>query len=512
MHEASASSLSATIIVCLSLTSLGTITALEDSLNSGWGTPAPIGRDDSGSALYPQVAVDDSGNAIAVWQQYDGVRNNIWSNRFSVEAGWGEAVLLETNNSGDAVKPQIAVDGSGNAIAVWQQDNGTRLGIYSNRYVAGTGWGSATLIESNESDSALNPQIAVDDSGNATVVWEQGGGIYDDSIYSNRYTVGVGWGSAILIGTTAGHWWDEGAIDPKVAIDGSGNAMAIWVQYGISGGSIWSNRYEAGIGWGTASPIESNYSVSVLAIPEIAIDDSGDAIAVWSARDPFRYSILSSRYVVGDGWGDPTFVEADNTRHNSLPHVAVDASGNAMAIWQQRDEPFPDIIESGVVANRYLAGTGWQTAKIVEECSSGLIGCPRIALNEGGTAIAVWERIDGTQISICSSRYDVETGWSSSESIGTSDPLNAGDPQVAIDGSGNAIAVWWQYDGTSFDIWSNRYVDPETSLPSPHTSIITAFAVLGLGASIAVISFYWIRKKKGGGSDKLIEQKPPPSR
>ncbi|MDH3364991.1 MAG: hypothetical protein OEM29_03160 [Thermoplasmata archaeon] len=510
MSETSIGSLYTMIIVCFSLTSLGSITSLEDSVNSGWGTAAPIGSDDSGSALYPQVAVDDSGNAMVVWQQYDGVRNNIWSNRFTVEAGWGEAALLETNNSGDAVKPQIAVDNSGNATAVWQQDNGTRYCIYSNRYVVGTGWGSAKLIESNDSEGAFNPQIAVDDSGNATVVWEQDDGIYDDSIHSNRYTVGTGWGSATLIGGTANYYWDEHAVDPKVAVDGSGNAMAVWMQYGFNWGSVWSNRYEAGTGWGTASLIETGTCVLLAAEPEVAVDDSGNAISVWSGADNFRHCILSSRYVVGMGWGDPTLVEVADTGDNFFPHIAADASGNAMVVWQQREEPFPGIAESGVMANRYVAGTGWQTATIVEECSSGMIGHPGVAVNEWGNAMAVWERIDGNRTSICSSRYGFETGWGPSVSIGTSAPLNAGNPQVAIDDSGNAMVVWWQYDGTSFDIWSNRYVEPETSLSSSHTSIVTVFAILAVGVSIAAISFYWIRKKKGDRSGELTEEKPPP--
>jgi len=30
-------------------------------------------------------------------------------------------------------------------------------------------------------------------------------------------------------------------------------------------------------------------------------------------------------------------------------------------------------------------------------------------------------------------------------------------PQVAFDASGNALAVWYQHDGTRANIWANRY-------------------------------------------------------
>ena len=47
---------------------------------------------------------------------------------------WGTAELIETENFFGAVRPQIAVDGSGNAIAVWQQHDGTRENIWANRF------------------------------------------------------------------------------------------------------------------------------------------------------------------------------------------------------------------------------------------------------------------------------------------------------------------------------------------------------------------------------------------
>jgi len=38
--------------------------------------------DDAGGAFSPQIAIDTNGNAIAVWYQSDGARNNIWANRW----------------------------------------------------------------------------------------------------------------------------------------------------------------------------------------------------------------------------------------------------------------------------------------------------------------------------------------------------------------------------------------------------------------------------------------------
>ena len=72
---------------------------------------------------------------MVVWYQYNGTCFNIWSNRYTAATGtWGTAELIEADNAGDARYPQVAVDSSGNAVAVWQQSDGTRYNIWSNVY------------------------------------------------------------------------------------------------------------------------------------------------------------------------------------------------------------------------------------------------------------------------------------------------------------------------------------------------------------------------------------------
>ncbi|MGC2165325.1 MAG: hypothetical protein WA632_04865, partial [Gallionella sp.] len=101
---------------------------------TGWGAAELIETDDTDSALSPQIAFDSSGNALAVWQQRDGTRYNILANRYTAGSGWGTAKLIESDDTGDASDPQIAFDASGNALAVWQQYDGTRYNILANRF------------------------------------------------------------------------------------------------------------------------------------------------------------------------------------------------------------------------------------------------------------------------------------------------------------------------------------------------------------------------------------------
>ena len=130
-----------------------------------WQGAALIETDNAGSASGPQIAIDANGNALAVWRQYDGTRYNIWVNRYTAGSGWGVAALIETDNAGDALDPQIAIDANGNALAVWVQHDGTRENIWANRYTAGSGWGMAALIETDNTGDATEPQIAIDANG-----------------------------------------------------------------------------------------------------------------------------------------------------------------------------------------------------------------------------------------------------------------------------------------------------------------------------------------------------------
>jgi hypothetical protein len=204
-----------------------------------WGTAQLIETDNAVVAESPQIAIDTSGNALAVWMQSDGTRYNIWANRYTNGAGWGTAALIETDNTGDAYDPQIAFDTSGNALAVWYQSDGTRTNIWANRYTNGAGWGTAALIETDNAGNAYASQIAFDANGNALAVWQQRDGTRFN-IWSNRYTNGTGWGTAALIETdNAGD-----AYAPQIAFDASGNALAVWVQSDGTRDNIWSNRFE----------------------------------------------------------------------------------------------------------------------------------------------------------------------------------------------------------------------------------------------------------------------------
>jgi hypothetical protein len=300
--------------------------------DDGWGTATRLDTDEAGDGSGPHVdvAVDPAGNAVAVWHQSDGIRENIWASRSTLGDDWSVPQLIERDNAGHAGDPRVAMDSGGDAIAVWHQSDGTRANIWANRYSSSNGWGNARLIERNDQGEARLPDVAMDPGGNATVVWHQSDGMRFD-IWSNRYTAATGeWGTAELIEDD-----DTGDADSaEVGLDADGHATAAWKQFdGITTG-VWANRYTPGDGWGTAKRIESN-DVGDALRPRLAVNANGDAVVVWLQSDGSRLNVWSNSYTPSEDWSTALPIELSSEDEGQVrdPAVAMDPNGRAVAVW-----------------------------------------------------------------------------------------------------------------------------------------------------------------------------------
>ncbi len=410
-----------------------------------WGEPVLIEISNAGGALSPQVALDPSGNAVAVWTQSDGMRGNTWANRFTPTEGWSVAELLETDDAGNAFQAQVALDPNGNAVAVWNQYDGIRFNIWANRFTPTEGWGVAELLEMDNAGNTETPQVAVDPKGNAVAVWRQNDGERGD-ISANRFTPTGGWGAAELLETD-----NAGAASaPQVALDLSGNAVAVWTQSDGMRGNIWANRFTPSAGWGVAERIEVDAGSAL--DQQVALDPNGNAVAVWSQFDGMRDNIWANRFTPTAGWSLAERIEAENAGDARKPKVALDPNGNAVAVWTQSDGT-----RFNIWTNRYTASAGWGVAERIETDDAGSADSPQVALDPNGNAVAVWTQSDGTRFNIWTNRYTASAGWGVAERIETDDAGDAFRAQVAVDPNANAVAVWDQSDGTRFNIWANRF-------------------------------------------------------
>lgn len=351
---------------------------------SGWSTPVPLSG--NGSATEPAMAMDPAGNVVAVWTE----ANSIWSSRLDAAlATWSAPVLLETG-FGEAGYPQVAVDAAGNAIAVWWQLDGlfsSTVSLVANHYTAGLGWGGSVAIENLSQGSGEPPQLACDAAGNATAVWRWsyvGGNGPVSTVWTNRFTPGSGWGTAGPVTTDVDV---NGTVPPEVAVDENGDAIAIWETMGTPYREIHAARRTGG-GAGTWGPtVRLDPAATLMSDnPKVAMTGSGNAFAVWSEHDGTRANVMFSRFDVGAGWSPAAIAATDASTWCRYPELAVDGLGDVVITWQRGH---PGIFHT--CWSSRLAGGVWSTPiQIDGNNHSGVVGVA-LGADASGNAIAVVE-------------------------------------------------------------------------------------------------------------------------
>lgn len=355
---------------------------------AGWGAPQLV-ENNEGLTRGPQVAFDSAGNALAVWAQLDGGVYRVWGNRHTPSGGWGAAQRIDTNDRGDALEPRIAVDKAGRALVTWEKATGTDTGIWASLYTVAQGWLAASAIGTSTGLPGGAPIGSFDAAGNIHAVWAQTDGTYN-RIWAVRYTAAAGWSLPQAIESTQ----LGDAHEADIAVDGAGNAMAVWNHWDGQHWGLWMNRYSPAQGWGTAQRIAA-HSVTDTASPRITFDPAGAAMLVWLQWDGSRYNLRASRHQSATGWTASQLIETDDAGSAYPPRVTHDAAGNAIAVWHQHDGT-----NTHIWANRYSVATGWGTALRIEANNLSDAGNPALAIDASGNAIAIWRQSEGSRFNL----------------------------------------------------------------------------------------------------------------
>jgi hypothetical protein len=167
----------------------------------------------------------------------------------------------------------------------------------------------------------------------------------------------------------------------------------------------------------------------------VVMVDGVRALVAWERNDSADHeTVWTSRRTISGEWSVPEIVEFSQG-HAREVQLVVDRAGTATVIWVQ-----DELNLSGLWTNRYLPGDGWQEPSRIESVA-GELYAPKLAMDENGRGIAVWERREGHRLRIRASHYTPESGWTPPRDI-DSGGGNAVSPQVAMHVDGNVIAAW----------------------------------------------------------------------
>ena len=239
-------------------------------------------------------------------------------------------------------------------------------------------------------------------------------------------------------------------------MDANGNALAVWQKFRGDYVSIWANRYVDGLGWQTALTLEAD-DVRHAYRPRIAVDADGNGIAIWEQRNGRRHSIMSSRFEIDSGWAAPVDIDSDLPGKPGDKQLSMNAGGEAVVVWEQRKGWLRH-----VVSNRFDTASGWVGAEYVHvdtEYSFSVGLQPQVGLDDSGDAIVVWQNKESWAYGIWARRMS-SGEWSEPAPIEPADRVHSVKPGIAVDGAGNAVVVWTQFDGRynfNASVWTNRY-------------------------------------------------------
>jgi hypothetical protein len=419
------------------------------------GPAGPYPSDQPGFGLSgkPRVAIGADGAAVAIWLGYNGSDFVLESASRSAAGQWSAAAELSV--AAEEPAAQVAMDAAGTAVAIWKGAN--RIPESASR-PAGGQWSIPTELSAQE---GFEPQIAVDGAGDSVAVWSTREG----PIQTAGRPAGGGWSTPTAL-SAAGQL----AYGPEIALDGAGDAAAAWVQYEDSSETIQSVGRPAGGQWSTQTALSAAGQYSFR--PHIALDAAGDAVLIWERYVGSATVVESTSRSANGNWSAPTDLAAGQDA--ALAQVAMSAGGDAVAVWTRVLE-YENVIET---ATRPAGGQWGPPAGFTAAAGQSYSYSPQVAMDAGGDAVAVWTHNDGSSLSVQAAGYDAADPSIDSLSIPTS-----GETGAPLAFSVSTFDVWsaveptWSFgDGSSA---SGESVSHTYAHPGKYEVTLTATDAVG---------------------------------
>jgi len=408
--------------------------------------------------------------------------------------------ILNANAATDAgqdVNPQVASDGKGHWVAVWESDDtlGGTVGPDFEIFVArsvdnGANWSLPTFLNTpatTDNGTDTNVDIATDGNGVWVAVWESnaigGAGTNFDILSARSIDNGATWTAPAPVSPNPA---TDTVIDghPRVATDRQGRWIVVWdLASGPLGPPeiVYSLSIDNGSNWSLPAPLTNSAMVDDNS-PAIATDDQGHWVAAWSSGDDLGGTIGNDGDILvarsidnGANWSLPVPLNADAAIDN-LPdlrvELATDREGNWVAVWL--------VTEIGISAVRSARsidnGAHWSSpVPIASSNSTGLFGSPHVAYGGPGHWVAAFiQGVSGTvgvPIDVLLARsIDNGANWSAPAPIPGDAGALSGFPDrasVATDGAGAWTVAWSPGNtagnglGSDIDLRVSRFALPD---------------------------------------------------
>ena len=362
-----------------------------------------------------------------------------------------EPELIERLNGAIDDHALVMLEGE-EALVAWERDDGPAdETVWASHRTAPGRWSVPEIVEFSQGH-AHGVRVASDGMGRGVVLWiQQELGL--DGLWENRYTADHGWRQPVRIEPVAGELYA-----PSLAFDARGGAIALWERRVERRLRIRSSAYRPESGWSRPREIDAGGGDAVA--PRLAVHSTGASVAVWSQREPGAHSrILGARFTPATGWGTPVAVSPPGGDAYDV-RLGMDAAGHAIAAWEQELEG-----EETVFASRLAGGDGWGPPVRLEVEDEEGYG-PRLAVAPDGGAVVAWIRAEGEVGTVAAARFTPRRGWEPPVTVQGGPLLYMFDLDIAAGTDGGALAAWIQTDASRNNVWLARF-DPVSGWDAP---------------------------------------------
>jgi hypothetical protein len=440
--------------------------------------------------------VDGSGNLFLAARELHRVFKVDGSGQLTVVAGSDTAGFSGDGGPARAASlfsPHgVALDATGNLFIADQSNQRIRR-VASECTGCRVDFGPvATLNAGGGIDSLADakPDVATDGAGNWVAVWDVAAafGTGEDILVARSTDAGQTWTAPAVIA-------DSGALHDaaRLATGGAGTWIAVWHSNDDLGGTLgtdwdifYSRSTDAGLTWTAPAALHSDFGGDGSARdvrPTVATDGAGTWVVAWETCAASACSINNDMDILfsrsgnnGNTWSRPNFLNSDAAgdapKGDSRPSLAADGSGTWVAMWRP------------LMARSTNGGRSWSpvTAAVVS-------GAPHVATDGVGTWLAVGATVVGSDTVIEVSRStDAGVNWTPAVALHGS-AGNDSSPQLATDGTGNWLATWTSTEGlggalgTDFDVLSASSTDAGVTWTAPEALDANAFSDVGFDFS-----------------------------
>jgi hypothetical protein len=327
--------------------------AIEFRVASGWAA-APQVWNVSPQEVHskPSVAVDDDGSAIVAFTARSGdfpVVDRVWTAELSA-AGWSSPAQLATNAAQSA--PDIAMR-HGRAVVAW--GGGFDPGIAMVR--DGGVWQPPQFMPFPGQNASSDRHVAIDGSGTAYVVADRIVGNVVQVYVASRPITG-GWTAESLGVTTVSN------MNPEIAVNDAGDAAMVWDE---ANSLPMAALRPVGGSWPTLGTPLTSVGGNNGSRPTVAVDAFGHALAaagpVTNGLHTSVLAMIETRDPAGEPLADPPTVSPSSAEEGTTLTCGTGTFEGTPPFryayeWLQDSNPIPDATSSTYVVRADDAGLG----------------------------------------------------------------------------------------------------------------------------------------------------------